>query len=236
MPSTSRTRPLRLLTNGNEPADEEGRRRRRRRGGRGRGRGRRPEDEAVEVAGEPATFDESEELEDLPTAQPAVHAFGSVWDNQLGMPTSSSLPPTVDLGGDVQRRRELRRARGARVPARRKTSAGSAPGSWRTARRPQSDCLPGRSRSRALWLAIAAAVVRQHAVAIDRRAAIGADRGAVRNRAVDRRIAVRGRRSASTASRARRASHGPRFRRSWRRCCVPSWRASSQRLRRCLWP
>jgi uncharacterized LabA/DUF88 family protein len=88
--------------NGSEPLTEEGRRRRRRRGGRGRGRGRRPEDEApIGTSAEaPADDDdEEEEFEDLPTAQPPVHAFGSVWDNQLGMPTSASMPPSVDLGG-----------------------------------------------------------------------------------------------------------------------------------------
>src|SRR4051794_27235577 len=88
--------------NGEEIIGEDGRRRRRRRGGRGRGRGRRPEDEAVVTAGgEPSGFDEDadEEFEELPTAQPPVHTFGSVWDSQLGVPTSASLPPTVDLGG-----------------------------------------------------------------------------------------------------------------------------------------
>jgi uncharacterized LabA/DUF88 family protein len=88
--------------NGEEIIGEDGRRRRRRRGGRGRGRGHRPEDEAVVTAGaEPAAFDEEEEFEELPTAQPPVHTFGSVWDSQLGVPTSASLPPSVDLGGSA---------------------------------------------------------------------------------------------------------------------------------------
>ena len=90
-------------SNGAEPVGEDARRRRRRRGGRGRGRGRRPEDEGVAASGEPATFEEEEEYEELPTAQPPVHAFGSVWDNQLGMPTSASMPPSVELaGGDSE--------------------------------------------------------------------------------------------------------------------------------------
>jgi uncharacterized LabA/DUF88 family protein len=87
-------------SNGVDAATEDGRRRRRRRGGRGRGRGRRPEDELVGTPGEPSGFDEDEEFEELPPpAQPPVHTFGSVWDSQLGVPTSASMPPTVDLGG-----------------------------------------------------------------------------------------------------------------------------------------
>ena len=119
-------------SNGSEPEGEEARRRRRRRGGRGRGRGgRRPEDEVLAETGEPAAFEEEEEFEELPTAQPPVHAFGSVWDNQLGMPTSASMPPTVDLGGgDVDADENFdepevpeyllaeRRQRGQRPPAR----------------------------------------------------------------------------------------------------------------------
>jgi len=85
--------------NGHEPLGEDGRRRRRRRGGRGRGRGRRPEDEVVAGSTESSAFDEDEEYEELPTAQPPVHAFGSVWDSQLGVPTGASMPPAVDLGG-----------------------------------------------------------------------------------------------------------------------------------------
>jgi uncharacterized LabA/DUF88 family protein len=83
---------------------EDGRRRRRRRGGRGRGRGRRPEDEAAAAVGEtvaaaPAEYEEEEEaFEELPPAVAPVHAFGSVWDSQIGV-ASASLPPTVDLGG-----------------------------------------------------------------------------------------------------------------------------------------
>jgi uncharacterized LabA/DUF88 family protein len=78
---------------------EDGRRRRRRRGGRGRGRGRRPEDEVLVAAEQPEMgSDEDEELEELPPAAAPHHAFGSVWDSQLGV-ASASLPPTVDLGG-----------------------------------------------------------------------------------------------------------------------------------------
>jgi len=81
-------------------AGEEGRRRRRRRGGRGRGRGRRPEEEGVISAeAEPGLGEEEEEFEELPTAQAPVHAFGSVWDSQLGVPSSAALPPAVELGG-----------------------------------------------------------------------------------------------------------------------------------------
>ena len=84
--------------NGHEPLGEEGRRRRRRRGGRGRGRGRRPRTRRRRQQRDSA-FDEDEEYEELPTAQPPVHAFGSVWDSQLGVPTGASMPPAVDLGG-----------------------------------------------------------------------------------------------------------------------------------------
>jgi uncharacterized LabA/DUF88 family protein len=85
---------------GNGDLSEDARRRRRRRGGRGRGRGRRPEDEGMVTVGEPSAFssDEDEEFEELPPAQPPVHAFGSVWDSQLGVPTAS-MPPSVNLGG-----------------------------------------------------------------------------------------------------------------------------------------
>ena len=90
---------------GPEHAGEEPRRRRRRRGGRGRGRGRSQgaEDMASPVgtavldqALEPgpvgvADEDETEEAEPVPApAKRAAHAFGSVWDSQIGMPTAST--------------------------------------------------------------------------------------------------------------------------------------------------
>ncbi len=98
-------------TDGDEALDgegEAGRRRRRRRGGRGRGRGRGRDGEALPAgeAGETAeaggeAFDEEEEEE--PEAAPAPRGprttpFGSVWDSQIGTPTSrpASLGPVVD--------------------------------------------------------------------------------------------------------------------------------------------
>ena len=58
-----------------------------------------PTDGSV-VSSEPSGFDEEEpEYEELPATQPPVHAFGSVWDSQLGVPTSASMPPSVDLAG-----------------------------------------------------------------------------------------------------------------------------------------
>jgi uncharacterized LabA/DUF88 family protein len=91
---------------GESDADgEAGRRRRRRRGGRGRGRGRGRDGEAL-PAGEAATSgiaavdDEDEEEEDVAPAPrgPRTTPFGSVWDSQLGTPTSApaSLGPVVD--------------------------------------------------------------------------------------------------------------------------------------------
>jgi uncharacterized LabA/DUF88 family protein len=80
-------------------ADDESRPRRRRRGGRGRGRGRaRVEGEAVVAAdGEPDAEDEAIDADEAPAAEPAraparraAHAFGSVWDSQIGMPTGSA--------------------------------------------------------------------------------------------------------------------------------------------------
>jgi uncharacterized LabA/DUF88 family protein len=93
---------------------EAGRRRRRRRGGRGRGRGRGrdgellPANEGGEVgeAGEAATpvgesfdDDEEEEPEVAPAPRgPRTTPFGSVWDSQLGTPTSApaNLGPVTD--------------------------------------------------------------------------------------------------------------------------------------------
>jgi uncharacterized LabA/DUF88 family protein len=93
---------------GTELGGEEPRRRRRRRGGRGRGRGRAQggEEGETSVNGGESEAPEGRELrpvvaadedeEDLgPEEAPApakrpVHAFGSVWDSQIGMPTAST--------------------------------------------------------------------------------------------------------------------------------------------------
>ena len=81
-------------------------RRRRRRGGRGRGRGRgRAEGETTQVAGsndatthEPLIDEdiiEEEELDAAAPKAPRATPFGSVWDSQLGTPTSPPAPRTV---------------------------------------------------------------------------------------------------------------------------------------------
>jgi len=93
---------------GTELGGEEPRRRRRRRGGRGRGRGRAQggDEGATSVEGGESEAPEGresrpivaagEDEEDLgPEEAPApakrpVHAFGSVWDSQIGMPTAST--------------------------------------------------------------------------------------------------------------------------------------------------
>jgi hypothetical protein len=93
---------------GTELGGEEPRRRRRRRGGRGRGRGRGQggDEGATSVDGgeieapegrEPrpivAADEDEEDLgpEEAPApAKRPVHAFGSVWDSQIGMPTAST--------------------------------------------------------------------------------------------------------------------------------------------------
>jgi uncharacterized LabA/DUF88 family protein len=86
---------------------EAGRRRRRRRGGRGRGRGRGRDGEALpagDVASPPDSpafdDDEEEEEEDVAPAPrgPRTTPFGSVWDSQIGTPTSApaSLGPVTD--------------------------------------------------------------------------------------------------------------------------------------------
>jgi len=97
--------------NGSEPAQdgdvigEDGRRRRRRRGGRGRGRGRQP-GEGAPIGDEPVAAqsgEEDEEFEDVATpTQLPHHTFGSVWDSQLGVPSSAlpSSPMTTSLGGE----------------------------------------------------------------------------------------------------------------------------------------
>ena len=78
-------------------------RRRRRRGGRGRGRGRgRDSDEFVATgATVPGGEEEDEDdLDELPPSQPAVQAFGSVWDSQIGVPSGTTAPPTGNYGSE----------------------------------------------------------------------------------------------------------------------------------------
>ncbi|MES2210631.1 MAG: NYN domain-containing protein [Chloroflexota bacterium] len=95
-----------------EPApegEEEPRRRRRRRGGRGRGRGRGHEEGVTTDEGSPAQAvadsdaepgdEDAEELIAPPPApaRRAAHAFGSVWDSQIGMPSpSAGSGPIID--------------------------------------------------------------------------------------------------------------------------------------------
>ncbi|HEY7599616.1 MAG TPA: NYN domain-containing protein [Candidatus Limnocylindrales bacterium] len=66
-------------------------RRRRRRGGRGRGRGRRAEGQPAEEMPAPraaaASEEDEEEFVDVAPSQPQ-HAFGSVWDSQIGLPSA----------------------------------------------------------------------------------------------------------------------------------------------------
>ncbi|HSG84973.1 MAG TPA: NYN domain-containing protein [Candidatus Limnocylindrales bacterium] len=89
---------------GAEPGEESGagegrRRRRRRRGGRGRGRGRGGETAADGEVAEPAEDAESLGVEEEEAAEeaapaaprpPRTGAFGSVWDSQIGVPTTPS--------------------------------------------------------------------------------------------------------------------------------------------------
>ena len=87
---------------GEDAGGEEARRRRRRRGGRGRGRGRGREQEpgtALEVVGGEAV-DEGDEEPEIAAAPrgPRPTPFGSVWDSQLGVPSSGPSAPT--LGDD----------------------------------------------------------------------------------------------------------------------------------------
>ncbi len=94
--------------NGLEPLGEDGRRRRRRRGGRGRGRGRRGDEtlapsEAGAVASVAGTADEEdEEFDEVQPTQPAHHAFGSVWDSQIGVPSTPVAGATSAGLGDFE--------------------------------------------------------------------------------------------------------------------------------------
>ena len=89
---------------GEDGLSEEARRRRRRRGGRGRGRGRGREDGALEeapaggeVAAVAARSDaDAEDADEEPPApaRRAASAFGSVWDSQIGVRTTSGARGT----------------------------------------------------------------------------------------------------------------------------------------------
>ena len=97
--------------NGRDALLDDGRRRRRRRGGRGRGRGRRGESEALApmdadgdasgvAAGATGGDEDDEEFEDAQPTQPPRHAFGSVWDSQIGVPSAPTAPADRGDGGD----------------------------------------------------------------------------------------------------------------------------------------
>jgi uncharacterized LabA/DUF88 family protein len=77
--------------------NDSGRRRRRRRGGRGRGRGR-PEAPLGVV---PVEEEEEEGAEYQTPRLPQASTFGSVWDSQLGVPTSVPVS-SEPLGGDEE--------------------------------------------------------------------------------------------------------------------------------------
>ncbi len=96
---------------GSDPTVDEAHRRRRRRGGRGRGRGRGREEGVPSTgdapAGEPRIDDRDEADDERPEPMPApakraAVAFGSVWDSQIGMPTSSAgaPPPSAPLSDE----------------------------------------------------------------------------------------------------------------------------------------
>jgi uncharacterized LabA/DUF88 family protein len=101
--------------NGELDMSEEGqRRRRRRRGGRGRGRGRAREDGAPEeapdrvpehAAAAASDLDDEEDAQPIapPARRPAASTFGSVWDSQIGIPSSAaatSRPAPTDDADD----------------------------------------------------------------------------------------------------------------------------------------
>ena len=130
--------------------EEEPRRRRRRRGGRGRGRGRGHEDG---VAGPDGSTDDAEaEPDDTEADEPPVapgparrstHAFGSVWDSQIGMPAAASgtpgpideedldEPPIPEYLISERRQRDSGRGPGRGGPARGGARAGYAAASDR---------------------------------------------------------------------------------------------------------
>jgi uncharacterized LabA/DUF88 family protein len=84
-------------TRGSLAENDSGRRRRRRRGGRGRGRGH-PETPIGAVPVE----EEEEGADYHPPRLPQASTFGSVWDSQLGVPTSVPVSPVSadSFGGD----------------------------------------------------------------------------------------------------------------------------------------
>jgi uncharacterized LabA/DUF88 family protein len=87
---------------GGDGLTEDGLRRRRRRGGRGRGRGRRTDEAGtpLEPAAAVAAGEDEEEFDEPQPANLPHHTFGSVWDSQIGVPSSGS--PAVDsLSGEV---------------------------------------------------------------------------------------------------------------------------------------
>ena len=89
---------------GQDMIGEDGRRRRRRRGGRGRGRGRRTDEAGLPLepapaaaAGTAGTAGAAEDDEEFDEPQPTNlphHTFGSVWDSQIGLPSSGT--PVID--------------------------------------------------------------------------------------------------------------------------------------------
>ncbi|HET7678027.1 MAG TPA: NYN domain-containing protein [Candidatus Limnocylindrales bacterium] len=87
-------------------AGEAGRRRRRRRGGRGRGRGRGGEREAIAAAEPAEPLEPGEEGSDedyvAPPRLPSHSTFGSVWDSQLGMPSSPTVASGAGLDEDEE--------------------------------------------------------------------------------------------------------------------------------------
>jgi uncharacterized LabA/DUF88 family protein len=87
---------------GGDGLTEDGRRRRRRRGGRGRGRGKHTDEAGtpLEPAAAAAGGEDEEEFDEPQPANLPHHTFGSVWDSQIGVPSSGS--PAVDsLTGEV---------------------------------------------------------------------------------------------------------------------------------------
>jgi uncharacterized LabA/DUF88 family protein len=94
--------------NGHDALGEDGRRRRRRRGGRGRGRGRRGEGDsfAPSEAGVASVADtveeDDEEFEDAQPTQPPHHTFGSVWDSQIGVPSTPAAGATSASLGEFE--------------------------------------------------------------------------------------------------------------------------------------
>ncbi|HEY7600424.1 MAG TPA: NYN domain-containing protein, partial [Candidatus Limnocylindrales bacterium] len=87
---------------GGDGLTEDGRRRRRRRGGRGRGRGRRTDEAGMplEPAAAAAVGEDEEDFDEPQPANLPHHTFGSVWDSQIGLPSSGS--PVVDsLSGEL---------------------------------------------------------------------------------------------------------------------------------------